>query len=133
MNNLKFRVWCPGGKRFYYNPYIYNGEAYCWNNTETELVKWYSKEQELVHGKVIIEQFTGLKDKNGKEIYNGDIVKIGELINEIVFIDGAFCLKNIPDDNGGWMNDNLSVWNNMGKIVGNIHENPELLTKCKNV
>ena len=85
---------------------------------------------------LIVEQFTGLHDKNGKEIYEGDILNVGEnLVCEIVYVDKnvedygdeihcAFHAKvyihnkTIPLD---------SYLKNNCEIIGNIHENPELL------
>jgi len=84
-----------------------------------------------------IMQYTGLKDKNGKEIYEGDVVKIdgvlsggfhgGELktfICDISFGGGAFIVRDLKRH--GYCeylgNKPMSY-----EIIGNIHENPELL------
>lgn len=76
---------------------------------------------------LVFQQFTGLLDKDGKEIYEGDILKIGDHIVKIVFFQGAFQVEEVPDDNGGWIRENVSVWNSQMEITGNIFENPELL------
>jgi len=59
-------------------------------------------------------QYTGLKDKNGKEIYEGD--HFGEPNYPVEFEDGAF-----------WHEGELLRDNVHNEIKGNIHENPELL------
>ena len=72
---------------------------------------------------VIIEsvgQFTGLHDKNGKEIYEGDIVLIREGIAVITFYCGSFWCDF-------WTMLLLSDRCVEVEVIGNIHENPELI------
>ena len=77
-------------------------------------------------------QYTGLKDRNGREIYEGDLIQ--EVYEEsecgpavtfvvpVVFMDGAFCIEDgDPLFELDAMNDHN--WS----AVGNIYENPELL------
>ena len=87
----------------------------------------------------IVMQYTGLKDQNGKEIYEGDIVKFypqsprseelpnpryGEM-GEIFFDIGSFAVRPIDGKREGiqFFLDELGEW----VVVGNIYENKELL------
>ncbi|MDD5551279.1 MAG: YopX family protein [Candidatus Omnitrophica bacterium] len=71
-----------------------------------------------------IMQFTGLLDKNGKEIYEGDITTTEwedeEDKKEVVFWQGCFCHKR-EDGNGHIFNPKKI------EVIGNIYENPELM------
>ena len=75
-------------------------------------------------------QYTGLKDINGKEIYEGDIVKhgslIGELYQEVIFEDGAYHLCFRRADLKLLLYKDFITRNNLS-VIGNIYENPELL------
>ncbi|EGI5108791.1 hypothetical protein FQY77_05840 [Listeria monocytogenes] len=76
-----------------------------------------------------IDQYTGLKDKNGKKIFEGDIVNckffdrmVGDIAGVINFID---CVWAVSDFKNKRLYQLIDVDNI--EIIGNIHENPELL------
>ena len=70
-----------------------------------------------------VGQFTGLTDKNGKKIFEGDIIKIGNKTRYVFF--GVCCYRHT---NYGEYAVDLTVKDgNNCEIIGNIHDNPELL------
>ncbi|EOB2867236.1 YopX family protein [Listeria monocytogenes] len=80
-----------------------------------------------------VGQFTGLKDKNGKKIFEGDIVEIIE-IDAFGNLDWNRLKGKVMFSEGAWLvTDNRSfaipLWSEINEIevIGNIHENPELL------
>ena len=77
-------------------------------------------------------QYTGLEDKNGVKVYEGDILVVPAVIDRgdgfydeglesIIFDSGCFVI-------GGDINEFLSEHNEYSEVIGNIYENPELLT-----
>ena len=88
---------------------------------------------EIVDTNIIVELPTGLKDKNGKMIYIGDIVseRHGEIIGEIVQKpNGKYRIAWL-----GIYGSDSSLYDNrwLCEVIGNIHETPELLVEVNDV
>ncbi|EAC9062386.1 TPA: hypothetical protein U0V19_000444 [Listeria monocytogenes] len=93
------------------------GVSGCGNAKCTLCVDWYSFDD------VVLMQYTGLKDKNGKKIFEGDIGwdEHNECYGVVKFEEGKFLYvwENIAED--------LQEVADGIEICGNIHENPELM------
>lgn len=134
MREIKFRAWNPETKEMYSR----------WIDTAFGYENWTAVNDGAPYEeKVVLMQFTGLLDKNGKEIYEGDIVGYwGGNKN------GARWIVGWDDNKSGWAavygeTDITDLGESMSgrpafklskklcekkEIIGNIYENPELLT-----
>ena len=131
MRELKFRAWDTKTKKWLDDVMIdLKGvpESYSDNDGGKEGL-W---EHALGNWKdTIISQYTGLKDKNGKEIYEGDYVKIpAEPWQDTSEIIRVYWSKSEL----GWLaessesDDTLTAFaTEKGEIIGNIYENPDLI------
>lgn len=130
MREIKFRAWNKVGK-FYVNDVQ---DAYDGTGPDDPFDNFGDA---LDDDNYVVEQFTGLTDVNGKEIYEGDIVHgydqepdrddgyVGSSVIDVVnFENGAF-----------WIGDSwykvMVMTPPIVEVIGNVHTNPELLEEEK--
>lgn len=129
MREIKFRAWTFGYKaegaanRHRYGEWIIPPQMY-YDEKPGDCLMWKSQGQNLE-----VMQYTGLKDKNGKEIFESDIW----------IIYGNPIIVKFDEDRSGWFpfasDDGCGCCSDQtyrpeyGEVIGNIHEHPNLLTK----
>jgi len=125
MREIKFRAW--DGKEIHYGQPIKN-KLGLW--LLTNMNPHYCSEYGYIEVDApipvkILMQYTGLKDKNGKEIYEGDVVKEGEFKYIIQWGAAGFMIRGIGVRHSEYITsfDFLNEY----EIIGNIYENPELI------
>jgi uncharacterized phage protein (TIGR01671 family) len=123
MREIRFRAWDEIHKAMYEVAAINFIEKFC--------LVWIPKGSARITVKrffddVKLMQYTGLHDRNGREIWEGDIVhcRAGEIYNGISEYDAVFLVEY------GWTQ---SMWEMQQcetiEVIGNIHDNPDLLPK----
>jgi uncharacterized phage protein (TIGR01671 family) len=121
MREIKFRAWDKEAKEMVY--FVYRPE-----NCQTR-IEFVSKEGEMIEEPSELMQYTGLKDKNGKEIYEGDVVNLvtkdfdyPDVVNtgKVIFEGGSWSVIGKEDDFYLYGQDEV-------EIIGNIYENNNLI------
>ncbi len=133
MRELKFRIWIKDEGRFYDESddesylIVPNGNVIYESGAYEEDGEFF-RDTTNQTSNVIVEQYTGLRDKNGKEIYDGDIVEydygFGTYVVTYRRYDASFVLE---DDNREEIIKLVLAGHPFYEVIGNIHENPELL------
>lgn len=117
MRKIEFRAWLKDEKRMVKVVGIDWDIRRIYYNEDCYLMEALFNEIELM-------QFTGLCDKNGKKIFEGDILKVyAKLVGKIEFVDATFFIrysKNSYEELNMFYAEEI-------EIIGNIHDNPELL------
>ena len=129
---IKFRAWNKDKEVMLYENE--DNESSYWNGINANVVGLINHHfQENFHRDLVWMQYTGLTDRNGKKIYEGDILEYTEgsksaiFKGHIYFQNGAFWLslengstKLLANINKDWL-----------VVIGNKHENPELLNETQ--
>jgi len=126
MDRYKFRVWHKLD-RCYFDPHV---RGWKYNVISGQ---WYVNGMNVTD-RVIMEQSTGLKDKNGKEIYEWDLIggydpysAKYKHVCAVNFSDGAFWSSTKSLILVDYIHDFFELNNLEIEVIGNIHDNPELL------
>lgn len=125
MRGIKFRAWHKADEKMY--------EVYGFTQN-----KWFLKGKQfpMPNGAVVIMQYTGLKDKNGKEIYEGDLLTdyggAPPLYVEYSEKHGAYCFVDKFDRSGTVYYTPLMIYYEHMEVIGNIFQDGDLLRDSQN-
>ncbi len=133
MRPIKFRGKCvPDSK--YAGEWVTGGyvapEADCAKQDEGLIISYFGGNNTFTCHVIpgTVGQFTGMCDKNGKEVYEGDIVKYTNGTKKVngAWVDNS-CIFAVEFNEGAFNIDLLFHAQNNVEVVGNIHDTPELL------
>ena len=128
MRKIKFRIWDNLTNEMYYDALVGN----CRGESTVPCV--YLNEVGWTHtDNCVVEQFTGLYDKNGTEIYEGDILYFDlyktSINNRVVKFKKSMFTGELLRNSYAYPIDEIEV--NEHIVIGNIHDNPELIGETK--
>lgn len=143
MREIKFNAWDRATKRWIALGFYILGETTCFDLVTRELMKAPLEKTTLERiCDVVIVQYTGIKDKNGKEIYEGDVVRANtkdkikwpsEGVVEYCGQGEKYCCGYWAINCGENLDGDIEYahfWNFENfEVIGNVYENPELASK----
>lgn len=128
--NIKFRAWDSENKKMDYISFNEILNNLCADPPSRNCIKISSEwnVEEKSYEKVWM-QFTGLHDKNGKDIYEGDIMKECEPKDNLGYEEKSPWVVEYNRNEEGCEYDwiGYDTWAEFCKVIGNIYENPDLL------
>lgn len=123
MREIKFRVWDTKSESMEHEIAIGKGYG------EDSYILFLGIGETFIIDEDIVKvmQYTGLKDKNGIEIYEGDIIKTSEGVFVVEYLNSAFGLVKPSGDFYEYICNLCIMGGKVFEIIGNKYENPELL------
>lgn len=125
MREIKFRAWDKIGKKFV------SAESV----SDQKIPVIPTEHGFVLKTKFILSQFTGMKDKDGKEVYEGDVVeaawmhhgKPGQVFMAFIFFNEHIGSFRIGYESLGGFSQDEVYFRYQVKVIGNVYENPDLV------